>query len=252
MKPIVLIPCYNAGPVLHDTVGECLTLPDHELDVLVILDGCTDSSEEELAPLRENPRLRVVSYQPNRGKGHAVLLGAEEAALEGYTHLLTLDSDGQHPVSMIPDYLDEAIRHPRSVVYGRPVFDQHAPAARVQGRRISNGLAAAETLNWGVDDVLFGMRCYPTEPFLRAMRSTRFGRRYDFDTEIAVRLSWHGVNARNLPTPVRYLSPEEGGVSHFQYLRDNLLLTGMHLRLVAGLLPRLPSLLAQRRPPANP
>jgi hypothetical protein len=35
-------------------------------------------------------------------------------------------------------------------------------------------------------------------------------------------------------------------VSHFNYLRDNLLLTWMHSRLVIGFLLRLPLLLARR------
>ena len=38
----------------------------------------------------------------------------------------------------------------------------------------------------------------------------------------------------NVPAPVNYLRPEEGGVSHFNYFRDNALLTWMHLRLLAG------------------
>ena len=59
-------------------------------------------------------------------------------------------------------------------------------------------------------------------------------RRFDFDPEAVVRMSWLGVPAVNLPAPVRYLSAAEGGVSHFHYGRDNLLLTWMHLRLLAG------------------
>ena len=47
----------------------------------------------------------------------------------------------------------------------------------------------------------------------------------------------------NLPAPVRYFRPEEGGVSHFNYVRDNALLTWMHLRLFFGFLLRLPLLL---------
>ena len=48
--------------------------------------------------------------------------------------------------------------------------------------------------------------------------------------------------AVNLPAPVRYLRPEEGGVSHFHYWRDNALLTWMHVRLMLGLLARAPLL----------
>jgi hypothetical protein len=58
-----------------------------------------------------------------------------------------------------------------------------------------------------------------------------------------VRLCWHGARPVNIPAPVKYLRPEEGGVSHFNYLRDNLLLTGMHLRLFAGFIIRIPLLI---------
>ena len=62
-----------------------------------------------------------------------------------------------------------------------------------------------------------------------------------------------GVRPINLPAPVRYFRPEQGGVSHFNYWRDNLLLTWMHCRLFCGFMLRLPLLLARRmaaRPPA--
>jgi hypothetical protein len=45
---------------------------------------------------------------------------------------------------------------------------------------------------------------------------------------------------------VKYLSADEGGVSHFNYLRDNALLTWMHARLVLEFLLRLPLLLRRR------
>jgi len=67
-----------------------------------------------------------------------------------------------------------------------------------------------------------------------------------FDPEAVVRLSWRGVPAVNLPAPVRYFTAEEGGVSHFNYWRDNVLLTSMYFRLLPGFLVRLPLLIARR------
>jgi hypothetical protein len=49
-----------------------------------------------------------------------------------------------------------------------------------------------------------------------------------------------------LPAAVRYFTPAEGGVSHFNYWRDNVLLSSMHSRLFFGFLIRLPYLLARR------
>ena len=51
------------------------------------------------------------------------------------------------------------------------------------------------------------------------------------------------LDALDLPTPVRYFGKDEGGVSHFHYLRDNALLTWMHTRLVFESLLRMPVLL---------
>jgi hypothetical protein len=78
------------------------------------------------------------------------------------------------------------------------------------------------------------------------MRGRRWMRRFDFDTEAVVRLAWRGVPPINIAAPVKYLRADEGGVSHFRYGRDNLLLTGMHLRLMAGFVMRLPWLLMRR------
>jgi hypothetical protein len=106
---------------------------------------------------------------------------------------------------------------------------------RVKGRRFGNTFAKIETLWRGPEDSLYGMRIYPLAALVRLMQSPLRGRRYDFDTEAAVRLTWAGVRPVNFPTPVRYLSKSEGGVSHFKYLRDNVLLTLMHTRLLTEL-----------------
>ena len=53
----------------------------------------------------------------------------------------------------------------------------------------------------------------------------------------------------NLPTPVRYPTTEEGGVSQFRYLRDNALLTWMHFRLLVVFVLLLPYLLIRGRNP---
>jgi len=71
-------------------------------------------------------------------------------------------------------------------------------------------------------------------------------RRFDFDPEAAVRLCWAGLPTINVPAPVRYFKVEDGGVSHFNYVRDNALLTWMHTRLMLGFIGRLPMLAIRR------
>ena len=215
--------------------------------VWVVVDGSTDGSAEQLqAMAARDPQLRIIVLPENRGKGAAVLEGIGRAAAEGYTHALTMDSDGQHPADLIPAFMRASREQPGAMVLGRPVFDADAPRLRVNGRKVSNGWAHLETLWAGIGDSLYGFRVYPIAPLMRIMRGQPFMRRFDFDPEAVVRLCWAGVEPINLDAPVRYFRADEGGVSHFDYLRDNALLTWMHARLLLGFLLRLPLLILRK------
>lgn len=241
---LVLIPTYNAGAKLADTVRAARA---QWSPVWVVVDGSNDGSEVAVeAMAAADPGLRVLRLACNSGKGAAVLHGLDEAARLGFTHVLTMDSDGQHPAALIPEFMQASQTRPEAMVLGLPVFDASAPALRVKGRRISNWWANLETLWAGIGDSLYGFRVYPVEPLRRIMHSQRWMRRFDFDPEAVVRLAWRGVPPLNLPAPVKYLSAAEGGVSHFNYWRDNHLLSWMHLRLVCGFLLRMPRLAWRR------
>ncbi|MDD2934567.1 MAG: glycosyltransferase family 2 protein [Methylotenera sp.] len=241
---IVLIPSYNPGPKVYDTVRAARL---HWNPVWVVIDGSTDGSEVVLQTMAaQDSGLRVIYLPRNKGKGAAVLHGLNLAAAEGYTHALTMDSDGQHPPELIPDFMTASISQPDAMVLGMPIFDASAPNIRVQGRKISNWWANLETLWAGIGDSLFGFRVYPIDPLRKVMRYQPWMRHFDFDPEAAIRLSWRGVKVVNLPAPVRYFSTDEGGVSHFRYLRDNTLLTWMYTRLFCGFVLRLPMLLMRR------
>ena len=241
---LVLIPSYNPGPAVYATVRAARA---QWAPVWVVVDGSTDGTGAGLQALAAaDPQLRVLILPNNCGKGAAVLHGLDAAAAAGYSHALTMDSDGQHPAERIPDFMAASLQNPRAMVLGKPVFAADAPSLRVQGRKVSNSWAHLETLWAGIGDSLYGFRVYPIAPLRRVMRGQRWMRRFDFDPEAAVRLSWRGVPALNLPAPVRYLRDDEGGVSHFNYLRDNALLTWMHTLLFLGFLLRLPLLLWRR------
>jgi glycosyltransferase involved in cell wall biosynthesis len=243
VKHLVLMPSFNTGPILIETVKAARAAMS---PVWVVLDGSTDGSATALAALPQDDGLRVMALPTNRGKGSAVLHGLREAAAAGFTHVLTMDADGQHPADMIQTFIAASRAAPGAMILGLPRFGADAPSLRVGGRRISNWWAGLETLWTGLGDSLFGFRVYPVAPLLAIMERHRWMRRFDFDPEAAVRLCWAGVQPVNLPSPVRYLRPDEGGVSHFRYGRDNALLTWMHIRLMCGFLPRAPMLVWRR------
>lgn len=242
---LILIPSYNTGSKLESTVRAALA---EWQPVWVVVDGSTDGSDHVLDRLADEfpDSLHVLHLPVNQGKGSAVLAGLRHALAKGYTHLLTMDADGQHDAASIRPFMEASQARPDALILGAPQFDQSAPRERLIGRRIANFFANLETLGGDIGDCLFGMRVYPAASLLAVLESTRWARRFDFDPEAAIRLVWRGHPVLNVPTPCRYFKASEGGVSHFHYLRDNILLTWMYHRLFVGFLLRLPRLIPRR------
>ncbi len=241
---LVLMPSYDAGSRLVPTVQEALKSWQ---PVWVVIDGSKDGSAEAVVDARL-PGVKVIVLPENRGKGAAVMAGMVAARNAGFRYALVMDSDGQHPADCIPKFMELSLQNPGAMILGEPEFGPEAPAERKRGRRIGNWWTNLETLWGGIGDSLFGFRVYPIHETLGVMESTRGGRRMDFDTQVAVRLYWRGVKPINVKVPVRYLTREQGGVSHFHYVRDNLLLIKAHTLLTLGMLGRIPKLRRLHKP----
>jgi glycosyltransferase involved in cell wall biosynthesis len=242
-KSLVLIPSYNSGATLRKTVASVLL---HWPLVLIVLDGSTDGSAKDLEAFSSHPGLTILERKKNGGKGAAVLDGLRRALEEGYTRVLVMDADGQHPPDKIREFFDLAEKNPHAFILGVPIFSLDAPKLRIYGRLGGNTFAEIETLWGGIRDSLFGFRVYPVKDTLQIMERIRTGKGFDFDTEIAVRLYWEGLVPINVPVPVTYPPKKAGGVSHFRYLRDNWLLVRRHIALLVQMVPRVPQLLLWR------
>jgi glycosyltransferase involved in cell wall biosynthesis len=225
---LVIIPSFNSGWLLQVTVAAAMAV---WAPVWVVIDGSTDDSAFALqAMAAADPALRVLHLPVNRGKGAAVRHGLQAARASGFTHALVMDADGQHPAESIIAFMATSAAAAGAMIMGSPVFGTDAPWIRVVARRLCNAVAAMVTMR-AVGDTLFGFRVYPIEALLSVMRTSHGMRGYDFDPEAVIRLAWEGTKLIHLPTPVRYPGRAEGGISHFKYVRDNLLLTRMFLRL---------------------
>lgn len=238
----VVIPSYNSGRMLESTLNAVLPLG---FKVFTIIDGSTDGSDLFLDTARftSNPLLRVIRFSKNQGKGAAAIAGMQAAEESGFSHAVLFDSDGQHAVGDIPKIVNVSAEHPDSMILGTPIFGADAPPERVYARRVANWATNLSAHGTFIADSLFGFRVYPIRAAIAALNDTSHGRAFDFETQIAVRLAWRGVRAINFPTRVTYPEREKGGVSHFHYLRDNVLLVRTHASLLfhSFLSPRIPS-----------
>ncbi len=192
-------------------------------------------------------------HPENRGKAAALRTGFARAINAGFTHALTIDSDGQLQPEEIPSLIDAATQSPNAFVLG--VRDDQAPdypsRSRV-GRRVSNMMVRLES-DGHVADSQCGLRVYPLS--LMTFLSCR-AERFAFETEVLTRAAWAGCPFVEVPVSCQY--PKEAAqVSHFRPWLDSWRSVGMHLVLVIrALLPwphrrwdRAPS--ASTSPPAR-
>ncbi|MGH8229095.1 MAG: glycosyltransferase family 2 protein [Steroidobacteraceae bacterium] len=239
--PCAVIPVYDHGRTVGRVLGAVRAAG---LPAFLVDDGSEAACARELERLAAATSGTVLLRLPeNRGKGSAVIAGFEAAAASGCTHALQVDADGQHSLEDIPRFVAEARAHPQALVCGRPLFDASMPALRRYGRYLTHALVWLETLSLEIPDSLCGFRVYPLAAVLRLLGEEHVGARMDFDVEVLVRLYWRKTPLRWLGTRVVY--PADG-VSHFRLLRDNARMVALQLRLLAGMLPRLPALLSRK------
>lgn len=209
--------------------------------LVVVDDGSPKNVFGALQMLLEEtaPGSILARHDTNQGKGAAVMTGLKTAKAAGFTHALQIDADGQHDVDGIGKLVAQAERSPGCLICGEPVFDESISRLRYYSRYITLYLVWMQTLSTEVHDALCGLRLYPLGEAMVAVSEDVRGKRMAFDPEILVRAVWAGIPLIYVPVKIAY--PEDGK-SHFHYLGDNLEIAWMHMRLIAGMLVRLPKL----------
>lgn len=224
-RPCVLIPTYDNPATVRAVVERARA---HCPDVIVVDDGSGPEARAALDAIAREGLAHVHRRPQNGGKGAAVKTGLDVAWARGFTHALQVDADGQHALDDIPRFLAISQENPGALVLGAPLFDESAPKSRLRARKITIFWTNFEAGRGVIEDPMCGFRVYPIAP---ARAAGARGDAMDFDPEVAVKMAWLGVPVINVPTRVRYVPREQGGVSHFRMVRDNALISWMHTRL---------------------
>jgi hypothetical protein len=227
-KFLVLIPAYNHPQTLRAVAeGVLAILPD----LLVVDDGSAVPAGPSLAGLP----LRLIRHETNRGKGAAIKTAAAFAGEHGYSHLITLDADGQHDPADLARFVAAAARHPRSFIVGARNFARkgNVPFSSRFGRRFSEFWMFIQT-GQRVGDMQSGYRAYPVAA-LGGL--TLRDDRYSFEIEVLVKAAWSGFEIMEIPVSVHYPAARDR-VSHFRAFRDNWHITVLNTRLtIRALIP---------------
>jgi dolichyl-phosphate beta-glucosyltransferase len=209
----LVFPTYNPGPLAVRTwraVREFLTWAPGAWEVVFVCDGCTDGAPDRLAELTrpEARRVRVLSYQPNRGKGYAVRQGL--LAARGQWRLFT-DVDlayGFEDVVRLARALQAGAavaigsrHHADSRLVVPPTLAGYAYRRHLQGRLFS--LLTRGLLPVTQQDTQAGLKGM-TAAVARAVLPHLACNGFGFDCELLTACARLGVPVAEVPVTVRY------------------------------------------------
>ena len=221
----IVIPHYNHAGTLRRVVEGCLK---KNPNVAVFDDGSTVSAAPQLSGLP----VSLIRFKNNRGKGVMILEAAHWAKKNGFTHIVTVDADGQHRHQDYPALVRLSRSCPRAIIIGKRKFDKtHVPFSSRFGRSFGGFWVHIQT-GKKVTDVQSGYRIYPVDLLLAL---PLWCKRYAFEVEVVVKALWAGFEVREKEISVVY---SKNRISHFSKLKDNLSLTLLNTYLtIRSMLP---------------
>jgi glycosyltransferase involved in cell wall biosynthesis len=204
----VIIPTYNNHKTLSRIINSVL---EQSSNIIIVNDGSTDSTKQIIDTYSN---IHTIHFPINKGKGVALREGIKKARSLNFDYAITIDSDGQHFPSDIPNFINDINTNGDSLIIGsRNMTHADIPKKSSFGNKFSNFWFWFETTN-KLSDTQSGFRLYPLNKIPKKYFTTKF----EFEIEIIVRSAWKGINVKNIPINILY-DPNER-VSHFRPFKD--------------------------------
>lgn len=115
MKPLVsfCLPAYNAAPYLAEAIESCLAQDYSNIEIVVVNDGSTDSSDVLMQHYKDNPKIKYVKQE---NKGIAAARNAAVATSSG-EYIAVMDSDDICSPLRIEKSIKKLLKTGADVVY---------------------------------------------------------------------------------------------------------------------------------------
>lgn len=204
MRIFIVVPAYNeakrVGKVLSD-------LAKTKLPVVVVDDGSTDTTPHVLSRItHHSSRITRLSHRVNLGKGAAMKTGAQAAFALGADAVIFMDSDGQHKVEDLPNFVKALNTGDFDVVFGSRNLNMGVPIDRYLGNKLAS-LLIARLFRIYVSDLVCGYRAITKRAFYKLdWESTGYG----VETEMVVKCGKLGLKHCEVPVATVYYDKFKG------------------------------------------
>lgn len=210
MRTCVLIPAFNEAAYIADVVERARPYVD---EVVVIDDGSDDGT----ANIARAAGANCLRLPENRGKASALRAGIVYARNLDFTHVITLDGDGQHLPEDIPVMLRAAEETGADLVIGTRRFDRALmPCSRYFSNTVGSRLASV-LVGCEIRDSQSGFRLFRLEKLDGANLRSRC---YELEMEILIKMARSGCTIAH--APVRTVYDDGQARSKMKPVRDTV------------------------------
>lgn len=215
----VVIPAYNEANRIADTlhrIHEYLSAQPYTWRVVVVDDGSSDSTADIARAILEPAGGLVLSYAPNRGKGHAVRYGMLRTEAR---YLLFSDADLATPIEEV-ERLWAAIKEGADIaiasrdVPGSHLVRRQSPLREMGGKLFNRCVQLLAVP--GIRDTQCGFKLFTCDAAKRIFRLCTIDN-FSFDVEVLYIARKLGYRIAEVPVTWRH---QEG--SKVRFLRDGL------------------------------
>ncbi len=162
-KTLVILPTYNEEKNIELMVSQLQA--NDSFDFCFINDGSTDSTESVL----KNLNAPYVTHSANIGVSGGLMTGFKIAKIRDYDYVIQCDSDGQHPVSKIPELIKIAEKENCDLLiasrFMEGLKDESSTSLRRLGSFLIRSTLKAFSIKHTMTDPTSGFRLYSKSIF---------------------------------------------------------------------------------------
>ena len=198
MKILIVVPAFNE----EKRIGAILSDLKKARQKIIVVD---DGSKDRTAQIAKRYTPYVFRHRVNLGKGAALKTGAEFAFKNEADAVVFMDSDGQHKVKDLPEFI-KALEDGYEVVFGSRNLNFGVPLVRYMGNKMASLFVS---LLFGIyaSDLLCGYRAITKKAF-KKMNWESTG--YSIETEMVVRTKQLGLKHCEVPVETVYYDKVKG------------------------------------------
>lgn len=211
----VVLPAYNEEKLILKNLLQVANEIEQfaqDYQMIAVNDGSTDRTKEEIeAACRKNNRIRMITYNQNRGKGYAIKKGILAADSE---FVAFLDSDLELPPYLLKRYLAVIKEKHADIVIGSKMHKDSKLEYPLIRKILSYGyyILLRILFRLKLKDTQTGIKLFRTEviqPIMQRVQASGFS----FDIEMLAIASLQGCKIIEMPVEMKSVRRKQGSRS---------------------------------------